>query len=369
MKVLIVPDKFKGTLTAFAASEAIARGWNRVRPKDSLELLPMSDGGDGFGEIISRLLQAEIQEVKTVDAAHRPLMAHWWWAPKSKLAIIESARVIGLALLPSAKYHPFELDTFGLGAVLREAIVKGAKRCLVGIGGSATNDAGFGLARSLGWQFVTKLGEAVESWTALHLISQISRPKQTWSFNELLVAVDVRNPLLGKQGCTRVYGPQKGLRPADFPLADRCLNRLARVVKKQFQIDCANEPGAGAAGGLGYGLRCFAGARLVPGFDLFARFGKLLEKIRSAHLVITGEGAIDQSTLMGKGVGEVAVLCRREGIPCIGLAGIISDPAAAQLGFTQAHALTPALTAGEKARAEPARWLEKLAAQVARAWA
>src|SRR5438552_8233401 len=110
MKVLIVPDKFKGTLTAFAASEAIARGWNRVRPKDSLELLPMSDGGDGFGEIISRLLQAEIQEVKTVDAAHRPLMAHWWWAPKSKLAIIESARVIGLALLPSAKYHPFELD-------------------------------------------------------------------------------------------------------------------------------------------------------------------------------------------------------------------------------------------------------------------
>src|SRR5207247_10399860 len=160
----------------------------------------------------------------------------------------------------SAKYYPFDLDTFGLGAVLREAIVKGAKRCLVGIGGSATNDAGFGLARSLGWQFLTKLGEAVESWTALHLISQISRPKQTWSFNELLVAVDVRNPLLGKQGCTRVYGPQKGLRPADFPLADRCLHRLVRVIKKQFQIDCANEPGAGAAGGLGYGLRFFAGA-------------------------------------------------------------------------------------------------------------
>src|SRR5262245_4647458 len=164
MKVLIVPDKFKGTLTASAASEAIARGWKRIRPKDQLELLPMSDGGDGFGEIISRLLAAKIQRVKTIDAAHRPLVAHGRWGPKSKLAIIESAKVIGLALLPAGKYHPFNLDTVGLGAVLRATQGKGAKRCMVGIGGSATNDAGFGMARSLGWQFLDRRGDEIGTW-------------------------------------------------------------------------------------------------------------------------------------------------------------------------------------------------------------
>jgi glycerate kinase len=368
MKVLIVPDKFKGTLTASAASEAIARGWKKVRRKDSTELLPMSDGGDGFGEIISRLLAARIQKVPTVDAAHRPLAAHWWWEPKSKLAIIESARVIGLALLPPGKYHPFELDTLGLGQVLLAASEKGARRCLMGIGGSATNDAGFGLARSLGWQFSNQHGQLVERWTELFSLAQIHRPMSENRFAELLVAVDVQNPLLGLRGCTRIYGPQKGLRPSDFPLADRCLHRLAGVVKKQLELDCVNEPGAGAAGGLGYGLRCFAGAQLVPGFALFDRFARLREKIRAADLVITGEGALDASTLMGKGVGEVAALCRREKVPCVGLAGVVSDPEAAERHFTEVHGITPALTTSENALAEPARWLETLAAQIAERW-
>src|SRR5262245_38045257 len=365
MKVLIVPDKFKGTLTALAASEAIARGWKGARPNDGIELLPMSDGGDGFGEIISRLLKAKIQNVKAVDAAHRPLVAQWWWEPKSKMAIVESARVVGLTLLPGGKFHPFELDTLGLGAVLLAAAKKGAKRCLIGIGGSATNDAGFGLARSLGWQFSNPHGETIVRWTELHALSQIHRPPRQKSSGELLVAVDVQNPLLGPRGCTRVYGPQKGLRPDDFSLADRCLGRLAKIVKEQLRVDCADEPGAGAAGGLGYGLRGFAGARLVPGFDLFARVANLREKIRSADLVITGEGAIDRSTLMGKGVGEVATWCKRERIPCVGLGGVVPDTGAAQRRFTQVHGIVPALTTIENAKAEAAHWLETLATQVA----
>src|ERR1700756_1294305 len=148
LKVLIVPDKFKGTLTARAAAMAIARGWRKARPADALELLPMSDGGDGFGEVLSGLLHAKKIAVKTVDAAHRPIRAHWWWEAKSKTAIVESANVIGLALLPSKKFHPFQLDTLGLGAVIRAAVKRGAKHCFVGIGGSATNDAGFGVARA-----------------------------------------------------------------------------------------------------------------------------------------------------------------------------------------------------------------------------
>ena len=144
LNVLIVPDKFKGTLTAAAAAQAIARGWRRARPKDQLELLPMSDGGDGFGEVISQLLHARAQSIKTVDAAHRPCKAAWWWEPESRFAVVESAKVVGLAMLPPRAFHPFQLDTFGLGAVLRAAQSRGARQILIGIGGSATNDGGFG---------------------------------------------------------------------------------------------------------------------------------------------------------------------------------------------------------------------------------
>jgi glycerate kinase len=158
MKVLIVPDKFKGTLTAAAAAAAIARGWRSGRPNDSLDLLPMSDGGDGFGEVTSKLLRARLQRAEAIDAAHRPCVAKWWWEPRTRTAIIESAGVIGLAMLPPKRFHPFELDTLGLGAVVQAAAQRGARRCLMGIGGSATNDGGFGLARALGWVFLDESG-------------------------------------------------------------------------------------------------------------------------------------------------------------------------------------------------------------------
>src|ERR1044072_3112912 len=154
LKVLIVPDKFKGTLTARAAAELIARGWRQARPQDTLELLPMSDGGDGFGDVLSAVWDAEEQTVATLDAAHHPLQAGWWWDRTAATAIIESARIIGLAILPPKKFHPFDLDTFGLGAALAAAAQGGTRHFLRGIGGSATNDGGFGVARALGWTFL-----------------------------------------------------------------------------------------------------------------------------------------------------------------------------------------------------------------------
>ncbi len=227
----------------------------------------MSDGGDGFGEVISALLKASIQNVKTVDAAHRPCVARWWWEPHTRTAIIESAAVIGLAMLPPKRFHPFQLDTLGLGAVVRAAAKKGARRCLMGIGGSATNDGGFGLARALGWEFLDRKGELIERWTGLQQLERIRAPRRRRWFSEFVVATDVQNRLLGQRGATRVYGPQKGLRPQDFTLAERCLGRLARVVKTQFGRDFAREPGTGAAGGLGFGLLAFLGAELRPGFE------------------------------------------------------------------------------------------------------
>ena len=366
--ILITPDKFKGTLSAGAAARAIACGWRKARPHDSLDLLPMTDGGDGFGEVISSLLHAKVQRLETVDAAHRPCVVRWWWEPGTKTVIIESAAIIGLAMLPPKRFHPFELDTFGLGAVIRAAATKGARRCLMGIGGSATNDGGFGLACALDWKFLDGNGDLIKRWTDLDKLATIRVPLARHYLRQLLVAVDVqKNCLLGLRGATRVYGPQKGLCSGDFEHAERCLHRLAQVIKKNLGRDLARVPGAGAAGGLGFGLLAFLGAQLESGFDLFARQAKLEKHLRSADLVIVGEGAIDSSTFMGKGVGQIAARCRKRGIPCVALGGSISVSKKMEDLFTQTHALTGLTTVG-RAKANPAYWLKRLSMQVAKSW-
>ncbi len=365
LRVLIAPDKFKGTLTAHAAAAAIAAGWHKARPTDRLTLLPISDGGEGFGEILSAALGAKLQKVRTVDAAHRPLEGAWWWAAKSKTAIIESANIIGLAMLPPQQFHPFQLDTFGLAAVLQAAAKQGARRCFVGLGGSATNDGGAGLARGLGWQFFNGRDEELFRWTHFQQLHRMVLPRRQKLFPHLTVAVDVQNKLLGARGCSRVYGPQKGLRPEEFPSAERALRRLANVVKTQLGRELAGVPGTGAAGGLGFGLCAFAGAKLESGFDLLARHTKLAGHLRAADLVITGEGALDRSTLMGKGTGEIARRCHARKLPCLGLGGVVQDEATLRKWFQSARGLTQ-LTSPEQAKADPARWLATLAEQVAR---
>lgn len=363
MHVLIAPDKFKGTLTAREAADAIALGWHRARPEDSLELLPISDGGDGFGEVMGELLGAKWRQIKTLDAAHRSCSATWWWDPASRTAVVESARVIGLAMLPKGKFHPFELDTFGLGAMLHAAHRAGAKQIIVGIGGSATNDGGFGMARALGWRFLDADGIAIEDWTALDRLAVVHPPATRWTAT-ITVAVDVQNPLLGARGASRVYGPQKGLRPQDFRKAECCLRRLATVLKQQHGLEAARNPGAGAAGGLGFGLMVFANAEFQSGFDLVATHSNLKARLKQADNVITGEGAIDHTTAMGKGCGEVARLCEKLRIPCIGLGGrVISSPQARRM-FTQVSGLT-GLTSAEEACRRPAFWLRRLAEQTA----
>jgi glycerate 2-kinase len=364
LKVLIAPDKFKGTLPASAAAKAIAHGWAAVRPGDTLDLLPITDGGDGFGDTMATLLRAKRISARTLDAPHRPCRANWWWHAKTKTAIIESATAIGLAMLPVNRFHPFELDTWGLGGMLLAALRKGAKRCVLGIGGSATNDAGFGLARALGWQFIDAQGRVIERWTELCKLQHIKPPLKRRPFEELLVAVDVQNPLLGKRGASRVYGPQKGLRPNEFPFAERCLQRLGAVVKTELGLDFARLPGAGAAGGLGFGLAAFAGGNLEPGFEIFAEQAELDRRLVRADLVITGEGSIDHSTLMGKGVGQIAEKCEKLGIPCIGLAGVVAPDARIRQVFGQIHSLLDT-TSKRGAMTRPAYWLDYLARKIA----
>jgi len=371
MHVVIAPDKFKGTLTATEAAEAIAAGWRIERPQDTVRAFPISDGGDGFGDLLARHLNAEERTVDTVNAAHEPIRAPWWWAPRSRMAIIASARIIGLAMLPRGRFHPFQLDTFGLGAVLRAAAAAHPRVCLMGIGGSATNDAGFGLARAIGWRFRDRRGEPIEDWTRLPELERIERPERALRLRQVLVAVDVTNRLMGVRGATRVYGPQKGIRTEDVKPAERCLRRLVRVLTQQFHfvVPPHHVPGSGAAGGLGFGLRCFGPARLEPGFRLFARLSGLLDGIRKADLVITGEGAIDLTTVaMGKGVGQLMRICGRLRRPCIALAGQVHVSRFRRPGLVGLYGMAPTLTTPEEAMARPAHWLGELGRFSARAW-
>lgn len=365
MNVLICPDKFKGTLTAHQAAAAISTGWRTSRPNDRLEQLPMSDGGDGFGEIIGESIGATPVTSRTIDAAHRSIDATWWWAESTCTALIESAGIIGLAQLPRGQFHPFELDTFGLGTVIADARKRGASKIIIGIGGSATNDAGFGMARALGWTFLNPDDQAITSWTDLAGLKSIRSPSQAPGDIQTVVASDVGNPLLGPEGCSRVYGPQKGLLADDFEAAERNLAALAQVAAACSDRDLSTEPGAGAAGGLGFGLQFFLNGQLQPGFNIFADQVSLDEKLAKADLVITGEGAIDQSTAMGKGVGQLASVCAKHGVPCIALAGAASLKKEDQHLFGQIHAMTSGLTTEENAMKEPSKWLAKLAAAAA----
>ena len=370
LRILIVPDKFKGTLTAQQATAVIARGWAEVRPEDRIEELPMADGGDGFGEVFGRLLGARRETCATVDCAGRPRAAEWWFQPGAGIAVIETAQVNGLALFLEGQPHPhpFELDTFGVGAVLGAAQQAGARRVYLGLGGSATNDGGFGLARALGWTFRDARGDELRAWTELDRLETVAPPRAPLPFDELTLAVDVANPLLGPNGATYVYGPQKGLSAehGDLEKAEGCLRRLAAVIAKHSGVDAALEAGAGAAGGLGFGLKAFCGGAFRSGGEIFATLSNLERRIRDADVVITAEGSMDAQTLMGKGVGVIAEAAARAGKRCLCLAGsVLVDPARVPWPRFQAFAIVPDIAPLEEAKAHAGDCLRRLAAHAA----
>ena len=319
-RILIVPDKFKGSLDAINAARVIASEWMSVWPKDIVKILPMSDGGEGFGLIMANELNFSERSFLGCDSARRDCEVSYWVDSVSENAVVEAALSNGLYLLPNGKFHPFDLDTWGVGKLLLKLGQEKVKECLVGIGGSATNDAGFGMARALGWRFLNFDDQEILKWTELSRLKSIIEPESiVWP--SITVASDVLNPLLGLNGSTWVYGSQKGLNKEDFAVADKCFERLAKIASDKIGNDFSVHSGAGAAGGLGFGMLAFAGAKICSGFELFAEKTNLESKICNSDLVITAEGKMDSQTLMGKGTGQVASMSRRLGKKCIGLAG------------------------------------------------
>jgi len=306
MRVVIAPDKFKGSLSAREVAEAVASGLSQFH---SADLCPVADGGEGFADALG----SRHERVEAIrDPLGRPVSATYGWVDATT-AVIGMSEASGIHRLAPHERNPWETSTFGTGQLILHAASHGASRILVGLGGSATNDAGAGLAAALGWQFLTSDGEPMDPGRPISSPSSASsRPKRS-PFPASWPRADVRNPLLGPHGASRVYARQKGADDRMIEHLEMALDHLAGLVAEQIGIDYRLLPGAGAAGGLGYGLATFCSAELQPGFPLVASAMRLEERIAAADLVITGEGRLDSQTMYGKAPVEVARLAKKHG--------------------------------------------------------
>jgi glycerate kinase len=320
MRVLLCPDKFRGTATAAQVASAIATGWRRVRPGDDIRILTMADGGEGTLEALTDPDERRIARV--TGPMGDPVPAAWGLRAEGT-AIIEMATAAGLALLAPERRDPRRATTAGVGELLIAAVDAGASRALVSVGGSATNDGGAGMARALGVRFLDdRGGELPDGAAALARLARVDldglHPRVRAL--EVTALVDVDNPLCGPRGASATYGPQKGADADTVWELDRALERLAAVVARDLGVDRSREAGAGAAGGLGFGLMAFLGARLRPGVEAVSDAVGLVPAIERADLVVTGEGALDATSLRGKVVGGVlstaALAGRRAAVVC-----------------------------------------------------
>jgi glycerate 2-kinase len=328
MKILIAPDKFKGSLSGREVAENIALGLRDLLPDLKIAIAPMADGGEGTAEVICDALGGSWLKCKAHDPLGRKIDARYAWIEERKIAVMEMSEAAGMRRLSESERDPVRATTFGVGEMILDAANRGANEIIIGLGGSATNDGGFGMARALGFRFdYEHEQEQEQKVTRLLHLTKIAKPKDL-TLPKIIAAVDVRNPLLGKNGATRVFGPQKGASKDKIDVLERALTRLADVVEKEFEGKSAecnsfgrtgkmpmfrDEAGAGAAGGLGFGLVSFCGARIRPGFDVVAEAVRLESKIKDVDLVITGEGSLDRQTLEGKTPAGVAQLARKLG--------------------------------------------------------
>ena len=341
-RILLAPDKFKGCMSA---AEVCASVEPVLRKRGEVVVRPISDGGDGFTETMQAALGGVWQAVTVKGPLGTPVEAGY--ARCGESAVLEMAHASGLGLVPAAERDPWKATTFGTGELIRAAAAQGVGEILVGIGGSATNDGGVGMALALGFQFLDAHGKKLsELPERLMDVRWIIPPPQ--DLPPVRVACDVENSLLGGDGCTRIYGPQKGIRTGDFAKHEERLAHLVALLGVQ------PEAGSGAAGGLGYGLVAFAGAKLESGFSLVARTLGLEALVKDSDLIITGEGSLDASSLAGKAPAALARLARAHGKPVVALCGRVDEFALPPLRewFTQILPISPRDLSMEEAMAQ-----------------
>ena len=326
MKILIAPDKFKGTLNAREVAQNIAQGLFDVLPDARIEMVPMADGGEGTAEAICDAPGCSWLECKAHDPLGREIDARYGWIDQEKLAVMEMSEAAGVRRLSESEHDPIRASTFGVGEMILHASKRGAKQIIIGLGGSATNDGGVGMARALGYRFDCEKEHEQGRQSVIDLVNltRIQKPEDL-ELPKIVAAVDVKNPLLGENGATQVFGPQKGASKEDIDYLERALAKLADVVANEFGFDYRGQSGAGAAGGLGFGLLSFCRATIQPGFEVVAEAVSLEAKMKDADLVITGEGTLDRQTLEGKTPAGVARLARKLEKPVFAIVGRASE--------------------------------------------
>lgn len=362
---MIAPDKFKGTLTAPQAAEALAKGWRRGDPGADVEEVPVADGGDGTLDTLLSAMGGEKHRAPVTGPLGDPVDAEYGLAytQDGLLAIVETARASGLALLTDDRLDPLRATSFGTGELILAACEHRPSRLLVCLGGSATNDGGAGMAQALGVRLLDEHGQDLErGGGALELLARVDATDLNRSVREVKVTVasDVDNPLTGAQGASVVFGPQKGASPKDVAFLDRALGHFAALIHRDLGIDVRGAPGAGAAGGLGAGLMVFLGARLRPGLDLVAEVLDLPERLERADVAVTGEGRFDRQSARGKAPARVLEMAREARCRSVLVAGEIEE------GVTPAadHVYSLAARAGlEAALTRPGELLEETAAE------
>lgn len=365
-RILVATDSFKHALTAPEACKAIANGIRRSQPQLEVHQFPLADGGEGTAAILASHLGAEPRRALVHDALMRPLEATWYFLPEQGLALMDMAAASGIQLLEPEERNPMLTSTFGTGEVLKAALEAGAKKIYLGIGGSATNDAGMGMASALGWKFFDANDRAITPKGAnLEKVFRVVPPAHPFPA-EVIVLCDVDNPLFGPKGAAFTFALQKGASADEVLVLDAGLQHFSK-----FLIELAGEgvttlPGAGAAGGVGAGAVAFLNAKLVPGAEVIMELTHFEQAIEGMDLVITGEGQLDQQTLRGKLVARVCQKCKSANVQVIALCGrvALAEEVWRSLGLCLAREITPRGMPLERALKSTAVLLEQAAFEI-----
>ncbi len=367
MKILIAPDKFKGSLTAQAVCIALAKGLKKANPNLEIITRPMADGGDGSLEVLAHYVDLKTVSLEVEDPLFRPINTAYQMAGTT--AYIEMAAASGLALLKEKERNCMDTSSYGTGELILDAIKKGATTIYLFIGGSATNDAGMGIASALGWVFYSKSGEILvpigENLTKVHRIDNsflFYKPAKV----AVKVICDVNNPFYGANGAAYVYAPQKGATAEEVKELDKGLRHLATLLKAANYADIADIPGAGAAGGVGGGAMAFLDATLVSGIQTFLELTQLENAIKACDLVITGEGKLDNQTAQGKVISGVCQLAKEHDKPVIAVCGAVDLPTPASLGLQAVYTVLSKSQSVNEAMDKAAEKLEIIACEIGR---
>ncbi|USD42861.1 glycerate kinase [Vibrio sp. SCSIO 43135] len=373
MKVVIAPDSFKESLTAKQVSDAIQSGMQRVWPTAEFVRVPVADGGEGTVQSLIDATKGRLVHVQVKGPENKPVEAFYGILGDNKTAVIEMAAASGLHHVPAHHRDPKMTTSYGTGELIRHALDQGMSRLIIGLGGSATNDAGVGMLAALGATFTQQNGESITlNGGGLTKLAAIDTSKLDARLKdcEILVACDVDNPMCGERGATAVFGPQKGATQDDIELLDQALHVFGEQTEQATGVEVLNIPGAGAAGGMGAALLGFVNAQLKPGIEIVLDTVNLSNIVADADLVITGEGRIDSQTIFGKTPVGVAKVAKNYNLPVIALAGCTGAgyQAVYEHGIDSVFSAVPRPMAVEDAFKEADFNMADLAENVARLW-